>query len=108
MEKLIDMVLERHRLAQKIDALIPSCGLTHRRDIPDWHIHGFGNFKKVCDALVEGHFTIEDSGARPYRFKCSFTYRRVYVFCLIEDADEERVRIDSEGRFYIDELDSTN
>lgn len=89
MEKLIDKILEIHRLSCEIDEQVTTCGMGEGYT-PRWHIYGFENFKRVADALNNGEFkTIDWSDDEDsYRYCYEFEHRGVRVFTL---GDEEQI-----------------
>lgn len=84
MEKLIDKILEIHRLSCEIDEQVPTCGMGEGY-APKWHIAGgYEPFRKVADALNNGKYRTIDYGGGPYRYKYEFEHRGVIVFALDE------------------------
>lgn len=84
MEKIIDQILEMHRVGLEIDEQVPTCGMGEGYT-PKWHISGFENFRKVADVLNKGKYRVLDTGSGPYRYRYEFEHRGVLVFALCEE-----------------------
>lgn len=83
-ELCIDKIKESMKLLNEVDQIISTCGAT---PFTQWHIHGWGNFKRVCDVLKFGHYKCVRDWSQRYA-KVFFEYAGVHVFALVHPADE--------------------
>lgn len=87
-EMCIDKIKESENLKCEVDKIISTCGAT---SFPMWQIHGWGNFKRVCDTLNFGHYKcVLDWGSYS---KVFFEYAGVHVFALVHPADEVHAEV---------------
>lgn len=83
-EMCIDKIKKSENLRCEVDKIIPTCGTN---SFIQWQIHGWYNFKRVCDTLKFGHYKCVRDWSLPYT-KVFFEYAGVHVFALVHSADE--------------------
>lgn len=83
MKKIIDKILEMHRIGCEIDDQIQTCGVG-KGHTPQWHIFKFEDFKRVAENLNGGKYTASLIRQNENSCACSFEYCGVHVMCLAE------------------------
>ena len=85
MERVIDMVLERARIAREINKIVCACDT---EETPKLHLLYKKEFEKAARELNSSLFKYKERKDTLFTREAFFYYRGVYVFCLIKEGQE--------------------
>lgn len=85
MERVIDMVLVRARIAKEINQIVCACDA---EETPKLHLLFKKEFEKAARELNGGLFKYKERKDTSFTREAFFYYRGVYVFCLLKEGDE--------------------